>query len=115
MLVEVGTHRGDHHGEVLGLAPRHHRVDSGVLGGDGDLAGRHGAEHIFWGESGHGQERLDLLRRRRHHREAVGPTPFEGVLEERIGVGPLLAPGVQHPATLSQPPTFDSGATTPGS
>ena len=90
LLVEVGPHRGDDHGHVVGPAPRHHRVDGHVLGGHDHRAGRDRAEHGVGLEPGGGQELVDQRGRGRHDGEAVGPPPLVVVVEERGVVAVLV-------------------------
>ncbi len=82
LLVQVCPHRRDDDGHVLTLAARHHRVDRHVLGGDGDLARRHGTDDDIRIELGRGDEVGDELRRGRHDRQAVGPASLVIVLEQ---------------------------------
>ena len=99
--IEMRPHCRDDRGEVLGLAPGHHRVDRCLLGGDHDLARRHRAEQRVGLEAGNAQEALDLFGCGRDDRQPVGPTLFEIVLEQGVVVVVLVTfSGESHGTTV---------------
>ena len=82
-----GFDRGEHHRQVLGPAPGHHRVDRHLLDRALDEVGRHDGHHLVGGAGGAVEHAQHPCLGRRHHREAVGPAPFvqrlDRILERR--------------------------------